>query len=52
MANIPLRRSIALNKVVAEQIELLLKVTGENVNRLVNRLINEEYIRKVEKSKK
>jgi hypothetical protein len=51
MLNISLRRSIALTKVVAEQLNFLSEVTGENFNRLINRLISEEYIRKQSKEK-
>lgn len=44
------RRSIAISNVVAEQLQALIKITGENINRLINRLINEEYIRRIEKT--
>jgi DNA-binding MarR family transcriptional regulator len=45
-------RSVAFNEVTLSQLLEIIKVTGENVNRLVNRLINEEFIRKIELNKK
>lgn len=38
--------SVHLTSVVYEQLKELIEKTGENANRLINRLISEEYIRR------
>ncbi len=45
-------RSVSFNEVTLSQLLQIIETTGENINRLVNRLINEEFVRKIELNKK
>ncbi len=47
----PARRTIYTTKLNDVQLLELMEITGENFNRLMNRLINEEHIRRTQSKK-